>query len=147
MASEELLFKDSILPSQIIKEPIVLSKIQPDYIHEFIEPFKKILPKDFKEEFRLPVKIRSNGTDKYNPILRLARPEEAKIIANIVKDDYEGTYPYKEMEDAEEIKRRILKGKHKFIVFLTEEREIIGSTCFVLDLKQKKGYLITKLLK
>jgi hypothetical protein len=147
MASEELLFRDSILPSQIIKEPIVLSKIQPDYIHEFIEPFKKILPKDFKEEFRLPVKIRSNGTDKYNPILRLARPEEAKIIANIVKDDYEGTYPYKEMEDAEEIKRRILKGKHKFIVFLTEEREIIGSTCFVLDLKQKKGYLRSLVIK
>jgi hypothetical protein len=31
--------------------------------------------------------------------------------------------------------------KFKFIVFLNEEREIVGSTCFVIDLKEKKGYL------
>ncbi|MEJ2252258.1 MAG: hypothetical protein P8Y97_21670, partial [Candidatus Lokiarchaeota archaeon] len=111
--------------------PIVLSEIQPECIQDFLEPFIPYLPIDLTQEFRLPVKIRHKDSKKFNPILRLAKPKEGKDIAKIVKEDYEGTYPYKEMEDSREIKKMIKSGKYKFIVFLNEEREIIGSTCFV----------------
>ncbi|MEJ2251910.1 MAG: hypothetical protein P8Y97_19905 [Candidatus Lokiarchaeota archaeon] len=141
MVENEVRYQESLI------SPIVLSEIQPEYIQDFLDPFIPYLPIDLTQEFRLPVKIRYKDTKKFNPILRLAKPKEGKDIAKIVKEDYEGTYPYKEMEDPRELKKMIKSGKYKFIVFLNDEREIIGSTCFVLDFKEKKGYVRTFVVK
>ncbi|MFO7795401.1 MAG: hypothetical protein ACQERB_10910 [Promethearchaeati archaeon] len=141
MASKEYLIQDEIIYPELVEPRVILNEIKPNFIHDFLNSFKNYISTDLTKEFRLNVKIRKKETNKYNPFLRLAKLEEAKDIAYIVKDDYEGTYPYKEMEDPHEIKRMIKSDKYKFIVFLNEESEIIGSTCFVLDLQEKKGYL------
>ncbi|TFF97455.1 MAG: hypothetical protein EU547_04265 [Promethearchaeota archaeon] len=147
MASKEYLIQEEIIYTELFEPRVILNAIKPKFIQDFLEPFKNHIPTDLTKEFRLDIRIRKKDNKKYNPFLRLAKPEEAKDIACIVKDDYEGTYPYKEMEDPEEIKRMIESGKYKFILFLTEEGEIIGSTCFVVDLKEKKGYLRSLVVK
>lgn len=141
MASKEVYIKESLILSELIETPVVLSRLKPDFINEFLEPFESYLPEDLHKIFRLPVQIRENSNGKFNPFLRLAQPEDAPIITDIVQEIYEGTYPYKEMEDPNEIARLINSGTYKFIVFLNNDLEVIGSTCFVLNRRKKKGYL------
>ncbi|MBD3211218.1 MAG: hypothetical protein GF311_01325 [Candidatus Lokiarchaeota archaeon] len=147
MASKEYVIESDFIPQNLIKTSILLKHKKPNYIEDFLKPFLEFLPDDLTKEFRLPVKIRENERNKYNPLLRLAKPEEASIIANIVKDDYEGTYPYKEMENPIEIQRMIETGDYKFILFLDDKGTIMGSTCFVLDFPKKKGYLRSLVVK
>jgi len=147
MASKEYCIEKEIFYQDLIDNPSFSNEIKPKFIQDFIKPFKSYLPDDLTKEFRLSVKIRKFNINKYNPFLRLAKPKESKNIVDLIKDTYEGTYPYKEMEDPNEIKRLIKLGKYKFIVFLNEELEIIGSTCFVLDIKEKKGYLRSLVVK
>jgi len=132
------------IPSAFIPEQkILLNQINPKYAHHFINPFLEFLKLDLKKEFKLQVQIREKPKSKINPTLKLAKPKDAEIIAEIVKEDYEGTYPYKEMEDPEEIRNMMRSGKYKFVLFLNKDNKILGSTCFVLDFKEKKGYVRT----
>jgi L-amino acid N-acyltransferase YncA len=102
---------------------------------------------ELKNGFQFDIKIRNTPKKRVTPIFRLARPEDAKHIVKIVKDDYEGSYPYKEMEDPDEVRRMIESGRYKFVVFLNEQEEIIGNTCFVLNLEEKTGYTRTFVVK
>jgi len=143
MASKEYLIQDEVIYPQLIEPRVILNEIKPKYIQEFLKPFEYYISTDLTKEFRLNVKIRKKESKKFNPFLRLATPEDAKHIAKIVKDDYEGTYPYKEMEDPKNIEKLIKSENYKFILFLNEERRIVGSICFKIDLKEQKGYIRT----
>ncbi|MBD3211220.1 MAG: hypothetical protein GF311_01335 [Candidatus Lokiarchaeota archaeon] len=141
MASEDYIIIEDNVNQEIILSSKLSKKLKPKFTGDFLKKYEKYLHNNLYNEFRFPVKIRNKKNKKFNPFLRLAIPEESHIIAEIVKETYEGTYPYKEMEDPFEINRMIKSGKYKFIVFLDEESKIIGSTCFVINLKEKKGYL------
>jgi hypothetical protein len=126
---------------------VALNKIYPSFSHEFLNPFMGMIDTDIKSGIQFNVRIRENPRNKLNPILKLARPEDAKFITEIVKEDYEGSYPYKEMEDEKEIQKMIKSGKYKFILFLDKSGEVLGSTCFGLDFEEKKGYLRSLVVK
>jgi hypothetical protein len=134
---------ETIQTTYFPEQKVLLNQINPKYAHHFINPFLEFLNLDLKKEFKLKVQIRDKPKPKINPILKLAKPEDAEIIAEIVKEDYEGSYPYKEMEDPQEIRKMISSGNYKFMLFVNEENMVVGSTCFVLDFKEKKGYIRT----
>jgi hypothetical protein len=77
----------------------------------------------------------------------LAKPQDAKTITNLIKEVYEGTYPYKEMKNEVAVREMIESGKYIFILFMTKTHEIIGSTTFAVDLERKKGNMRTWVVK
>jgi len=81
------------------------------------------------------------GSTKINPYLKIARPEDAPTIADICKEVYENSYPYKEFEDAKHIKTMIKSPIHHFILFKTESGENAGCFRCALDFEHKKGYM------
>ena len=89
--------------------------------------------------FELTEKARD---DKISPILQLAAPKDAQAIVDIYLDIYQGAYPYKEMEDVEEVKHMIEDSNYRWLLFKTpEERKIAGCFTYVLDFDKKVGYM------
>ena len=136
-----------VVESSYAMPTVALDKIFPNFSHEFLDPFMGIIDSDINKGVHFNVNIRDSYNEKVNPILKLARPEDAKYIAEIIREDYEGTYPYKEMEDPQEIERMMTSGEYKFILFLDKFGEVLGSTCFGLDFNEKKGYLRSLVVK
>lgn len=85
--------------------------------------------------------------NKINPILRLARPEDAKDIIEIYKELYNGTYPYKEMEDEAEVRKMIEDPSVQWIIYQDPSFTIAGCITFVLDFENKRGYIRGFMLK
>lgn len=63
---------------------------------------------------------------KVTPKVQTAKPEEAQEIADIFKQVYKNTYPYKEMENIEEIRKMIDDPDYNWILFKINGNEIIG---------------------
>lgn len=129
---------------------VPLNILKPKFIHQLLEPMEfhiDYTDNELQNGFQFEIKIRDTNRNKVTPMFRLARPEDAETIVSIVKEDYEGTYPYKEMEDPEEVRRMIESGRYKFVVFLDQKQEIIGTTCFVLNFEEKTGYTRTFVVK
>ncbi len=124
-----------------IENTVDLSEIFPSFSEQFLEPFADKIDFNLKKGIPTDFKIRKETLNKVNSILILAKPEDAKIITEIIKEDYEGTYPYKEMEDEQEVKRMIETGEYKFVLFKNKEGDVLGTTCFGFNFKEKKGYL------
>ena len=80
-------------------------------------------------------------------MLRLAKPEDAKEITEIYKELYNGTYPYKEMEDIEEVKSMIQDPNIQWIIYQDPFYNIAGCITFVLDFENKRGYIRGFMLK
>ncbi|KKM90964.1 hypothetical protein LCGC14_1233290, partial [marine sediment metagenome] len=101
-----------------------------------------------KNEMHLNFEIKeSKHLKKISPILRLAHPSDAKEITEIYKKLYDGTYPYKEMEDIEEVRKMILDPHVKWIVYQDPQYHIAGCITFVLDFENKRGYIRGFMLK
>ncbi|MBN1802039.1 MAG: hypothetical protein JW891_11060 [Candidatus Lokiarchaeota archaeon] len=100
--------------------------------------FDMVLEEGFKFLYEIPERTQ-NG--KFNPMLRKARVEDVDDIISTYQDIYEGTYPYKEMEDPHHLQGLITSSAVEFFAF---EDPITGDFCgcftVVLDFKQKKGY-------
>jgi hypothetical protein len=78
---------------------------------------------------------------KITPIIRYAKVEDAIEIVQIYKDLYEGTYPYKEMEDVIEVRKMITNDTHKFLIFQNSFGTTAGCITFVLNFDQRIGYI------
>ncbi|MFX1356415.1 MAG: GNAT family N-acetyltransferase [Promethearchaeota archaeon] len=78
---------------------------------------------------------------KFTPRLSIAKPEDAYILADICKEVYENSYPYREMEDPTYVRKMIQSPEHHFVIFKTKEGEPAGCFRCALDFKQKKGYM------
>ena len=83
---------------------------------------------------------RKSRAQKINPILQLARPQEAEVITSLFKEAYNGTYPYKEFEDVDEMRKMLEEGNVNFILFKDKSGDIFGCLKFVLDFENKRGY-------
>ncbi|MCK4380780.1 MAG: DUF998 domain-containing protein, partial [Candidatus Lokiarchaeota archaeon] len=57
----------------------------------------------------------------------------------IYKDVYDNTYPYKEMEDRDEIRKMLESPNVEWLIFETVEHEIVGCFTFMLDFDKKMG--------
>ncbi|MFX0135336.1 MAG: GNAT family N-acetyltransferase, partial [Candidatus Hodarchaeota archaeon] len=84
---------------------------------------------------------------KVNPILRLARPDDAESIVEIYKELYNGTYPYKEMEDVDEVRKMIGDPNIQWIIYQDPSYNLAGCITFVLDFDNKRGYIRGFMLK
>jgi hypothetical protein len=78
---------------------------------------------------------------KFTPRLLIAKPEDAYILADICKEVYDNSYPYREMEDPEHVREMIQSHEHHFIIYKTREGEPAGCFRCALDFEHKKGYM------
>jgi len=130
-----------MLSKQVFSDKtIALEELFPNFTHEFLEPFKGIVGDEIKTNLHLDFKI-AGRKHKINPILRLARPEDAEEIVEIYKELYDGTYPYKEMEDVHEVRKMISDPMIQWIIFQDPSYTIAGCITFVLDFLNKRGYI------
>ncbi|MFX1315408.1 MAG: GNAT family N-acetyltransferase [Promethearchaeota archaeon] len=116
--------------------------------NDFLRPFEDIVNPDIHKGMSLDFHICDRGHQhKLNPILRLARPEDAVDIVEIYKELYDGTYPYKEMEDVDEVEKMIRDPSVQWIIFQDPSYNIAGCITFVIDFKKKRGYIRGFMLK
>ena len=84
---------------------------------------------------------------KIPPIISLAKSQDAKELVQIYEELYKGTYPYKEMEDKQEVKKMIQDSDSKWILFKDPLGNIAGCVTFMLDFQNKRGYIRGFMLK
>ncbi|MFX1398736.1 MAG: hypothetical protein ACFFAS_17030 [Promethearchaeota archaeon] len=66
-----------------------------------------------------------------------ASSKDAQLIVDIIKNGYDNTYPYKEMEDVNEVKQMIESRGKKFVLFKNIQGHIVGTIAFVFDFIEK----------
>ncbi len=107
----------------------------------FIDKFARIgIVPDLEENMELDFEIDRN-LDRLDCYLTLAKPKDAEEITEIYKDCYGGTYPYREMEDPEEVREMIINNNYHWVLFKSPEGKTVGCFTYVLDFEQKKGYM------
>jgi len=130
-----------MITQEIIQSPIIpYKKLSPNSVDEFLEIFENVLDLDLENGMDLDFLIDTKmGSDKISPTLVLAKPKDAKVIASICKEVYDGTYPYKEIEDEFMVKKMIESPDNYFILFEIDG-EVAGCFRCALDFEHKKGY-------
>jgi len=138
-----------MLSEELIEPSIItVNEVCPRNTEQFLKPFESIVNPDIHEGMSLDFELGGRTrTHKISPILRLARPEDAEEITEIYKDLYDGTYPYKEMEDVDEVTKMILDPKIQWIIYQDPSYNIAGCITFVLDFENKRGYIRGFMLK
>ncbi len=127
---------------------VSLYELFPESTDKLMQPFKDVIEPDIQSGIYLDFEIDDRKhKNKINPILRLARPEDAREIIEIYKELYDGTYPYKEMEDETEVRKMIEDPSIQWIVYQDPSFNIAGCITFVLDFKNKRGYIRGFLLR
>jgi hypothetical membrane protein len=130
-----------MLSNQIYSEKtIALEELFPNFTHEFLEPFKSIVGDEVRPDLHLDFSI-AGRKHKINPILRLARVEDAEELVEVYKELYDGTYPYKEMEDVHEVRKMITNPNIRWIIFQDPHLTLAGCITFVLDFQNRRGYI------
>ena len=130
-----------MITQEVIQYPVIpYKKLSPNSVEEFLEIFEDVLDLDLENGMELDFLIDTKlGSDKISPTLVLAKPKDAKVIANICKEVYDGTYPYKEIEDERMVKKMIESPDNHFILFEING-EVAGCFRCALDFEHKKGY-------
>ena len=128
--------------------PIVsLEELFPNCTQALLKPFKNVMDSELKEQVHFDFEIAEKKQHKINPILRMARPEDAQEIIGIYKELYDGTYPYKEMEDEAEVRKMIDDPNVQWVIYQDPKYNIAGCITFVLDFTNKRGYIRGFMLK
>lgn len=130
-----------MITQEAITVPIIPhKKLIPKSVDEFLDVFESVLTLDLDSGMELDFTIDNKlGSDKISPTLFLAKPKDAIEIANICKEVYEGSYPYKEIEDPQEVRKMIESPENHFILFKIEE-DVVGCFRCALDFEHHKGY-------
>ncbi|MHA1194121.1 MAG: hypothetical protein ACTSP9_17840, partial [Promethearchaeota archaeon] len=131
-----------ITQEEILTWPIIPREyLYPKSIEDFLANFEEILDLDIETGMELDFFIEGReASTKISPVLKLARIEDAKDIADICKKVYDSSYPYHEMEDEKVIKKLIKDPHHHFILFKVGK---YSAGCFrcAIDYEEKKGYM------
>ncbi len=110
------------------------------FTQQFLHSFQEIVKNDFETGISSNFEIKGRSDKKrINPMIRLATPEDIEDIIFIYKDVYDDTYPYKEMEDREEILKMLSSPNIEWLIFETKDHEIVGCFTFMLDFNKKMG--------
>lgn len=94
-------------------------------IQDFLHTYAKYKGLSLENGISFPKKA-SSKAQKVTPMVQLAKPEEARSISEIFKQVYHNTYPYKEMENLQEIRKMIEDTDYNWILFKINGNEIIG---------------------
>ncbi len=128
--------------SEEVIEPAII------YTEQFLKPFESVVNPDIHEGMTLDFALGDRiHTHKISPVLRFARPEDAEEIIEMYKKLYNGTYPYKEMEDVDEVRKMILDPNIQWVVYQDPSFNMAGCITFVLDFENKRGYIRGFMLK
>ena len=123
-----------------IKKPI-------NTIQDFLRTYAKYKDLDLEGGISFP-KRSSSKAQKLTPTVQIAKPEDAQIISEIFKRVYQNTYPYKELESSQEIRKMIEDPDYNWIVFKINGDEIIGCIGIEFDSSVKSmtlhGFAIKK---
>jgi hypothetical protein len=130
-----------MITQEIIQYPVIpYKKLKPNSVDEFLEIFEGVLDLDLENGMDLDFIIDTKlGSDKISPTLVLAKPKDAKAIASICKEVYDGSYPYKEIEDEFSVRKMIESPDNHFVLFEIDG-EVAGCFRCALDFEHKKGY-------
>jgi GNAT superfamily N-acetyltransferase len=122
-----------------VKEEVI-TKEQIITIQDFLRTNAKYQYLNLENGITFPNKSRSKA-QKVTPTIQTAKPEEAQIISEIFKQVYQNTYPYKEMENPQEIRKMIEDPDYTWMVFKINEDEIIGCVAVKFEISIKSVYL------
>ena len=126
----------------ITKTNISISELFPTYTNQFLRPFKNVENRDIHNGMHLDFELYDrNHKNKVCPILKMATSSDAKEITEIYKEIYNGTYPYKEIEDEHEVRKMIESSNYHWILFKNNNGETVGCFTFVLDFQDKLGLI------
>lgn len=132
----------------ITNSAVSLNELFSSYTNHFIRPFEKVVDPDISNGMCLDFELCDRDhKEKANPILRLARPEDAEEIVGIYRELYNDTYPYKEMEDMDEVGKMIEDPNIQWVIYQDPSYNIAGCITFVLDFENKRGYIRGFMLK
>ncbi len=130
------MLSEEIVPNSVVSYDDMFM----NFTQQFLQSFQKIANSDFKTATSFDLKIKGRSEKKrINPMIRLAKPEDIDEIIFIYKDIYDNTYPYKEMEDREEIRKMLHSPNVEWLIFETLEHEIVGCFTFMLDFNKRMG--------
>ena len=128
----------SFTPEYFVSQAEMNSVFIQDYLQSFIPPQNIDLTNG--TVFNFIIRERAHKK-KINPVIRKATFKDIEEIIYIYQDIYEGSYPYKEMEDPENIKAMLESENVEWLMFEhPKTREICGCFTLVLDFKDKMGY-------
>ena len=130
-----------MITQELLTYPVIPKEyLFPKTIEEFLDTFEGILDLDIENGMELNFVIEGRSNDKISPILRLAKPKDAKEIAIICREVYKNSYPYKQIEDPSHVKKMIKSPEHHFILFMVDEY-IAGCFRCEIDFESKKAYM------
>ncbi len=117
-------------------------------INAFLEQYEDSINSDIQHLFKLDFQLKKRrDSKKIRTTLQIAEPEDAEVIASLFRDVYHGTYPYKKMEDEEEVRRMIKDENHAWVIYKANLKMTVGCFGADLDFKNKKGILYGFLIK
>ncbi|TFF89281.1 MAG: hypothetical protein EU548_07730 [Promethearchaeota archaeon] len=120
-----------------MSEQFITHKEHKLFIDDFLKTYAKSKELDLQKG--IPLKSKKNIESPFVYTLKYAMPEDAVDITNIIKSVYRGTYPYKELEDPEEIKRKIKDPDFNWVVFQKDSGENIACGAYEVNLETKSG--------
>jgi hypothetical protein len=116
-------------------------------INQFLSDFQDIYKIDLDKILNLDFGFDRKLIKEYNihskilPKIEIAKKEDAEAISRLYINAYNGTYPYKKMENVNSILELIHTPNDKLFVFKLDTNEIIGAFGSHLDFDKKRGLM------
>lgn len=136
-----------MITQEVLSFPVIPKEyLFPKSIEEFLDAFDGILELNIEKGMELDFIIEGRNNEKICPVLRLAKPKDAKEISQICKEVYQNSYPYKQIEDPSYVKKMIRSPQHHFILFMVGQY-VAGIFRCEIDFENKKGYMGSFMLR
>jgi hypothetical protein len=124
---------------------ISYEQLFPNTIDQFLHIFNNLLDLTKIHNGGMPLSFElKNGNfnnHKISPILKLATLQDARELVAICTEVYEGSYPYREMQDEQTVLSMLKSPNHHFILFKDQFQKTMGCFRCALDFENKKGYM------
>jgi hypothetical protein len=131
----------------LVSQSIILNNKAILTVNEFLDLSNEIVSSNIEEilelNFDLDYSILKNylESERICPIIQLAKLKDAEEIAEVFKEVYQETYPYKRMENAESIKYMIDDPNYIWFIFRLNPDETIGCFATHLESEGKRGFM------
>ena len=122
-------------------------------INQFLSTYQNIYEMDLESILNLDFEFDNDLLRNYSsisriiPIIKIAIKEDAEVVSKLYKEAYNGSYPYKKMEDANSIASLIKSPYDKLFIFKLDTNEIIGAFGSHLDFDKKRGLMYGFVIK
>lgn len=128
------------LDRKVILEEKVKTRKPIITIQDYLRKFARYTDLSLERGIVFPRKSDSKE-QKTIPMVQIAKPEEAQDISEIFKRVYQNTYPYKEMENPQEVRKMIENPNYTWFLFKINLDEIIGCVALKYMSSTRSMYL------